>query len=267
MSESQGKAILIHGETGVGKTVLSIKKAPRPLLALDADNGLDSVIGVEGDDQVYVWRPPAGESELSWDDIDSFRNYVKAGEWDAQFKIIVADNLTALQKPIITHVIGEARARINDPKQLELRSEHTPTKQDWGEIYRIMDKWIRDVRDGGKRRGAHVIFTAGTRDWLDENAGYTKLFPNIEGAERSQIASHMDIVGYLEQEDGVRRLQLAPSGAIIAKVRLPADRHDRVPDEIIDPDFQKLMAEVKKGGGTPPPRQRKTTSKPTRIKK
>lgn len=265
--ESTGKSILVHGYSDAGKTVLALLKAPRPILVLDCDNGLDSVIGMVGSGEVYIWEPSNGV-EYSYEDLDEYRNYVLAGDWAADFKTIVTDNLTAAQKPFIRHALEESISRLPDDKKAA-RDPDIPSQQDWGKIYRTMDQWIRDIRDGAKRRGVHAIFTSGTKEWVDEESGVEKIFPNLEGQVRNQVASHMDAVAYIEIDDGERILHLAPTGAIITRVRLPVARHGNVPDEITDPDFEKLIAAVKgqegeKARRAPSPKKPSPTKKPTK---
>lgn len=239
---TSGRCILIHGDTGAGKTVLAIEKATRPMLVLDCDTGLDSVIGTSGSDKIDIWGPAEGESELTWEDMDEFRNYLLAGDWHQPYKVIVVDNVTAGQKPVIVSCIEEAMDRLDEDKRAS-RDPDIPSQQDWGKIYRRMDRWIRDVKSV-KRRGVHVIFTAGTREWMDEAEGYTKLMPNLEGQERNQIATHMDAVGWLEADEDGRRLHLAPSGAFVTKVRLPVEHHGKIPDAVEDPNFDSMMEAV-----------------------
>lgn len=221
---------------------MAIEKAPRPLLVLDCDTGLDSVIGSAGSAKVDIWGPSAGETELNWDDMDEFRNYLLAGDWRHPYKVVVIDNITAGQKPVIVSCIEEALDRLDDDARAK-RDPDIPSQQDWGKIYRRMDRWIRDVKSI-KRRGVHVIFTAGTREWMDEAEGYTKLMPNLEGQERNQIATHMDAVGWLEADEDGRRLHLAPSGAFVTKVRLPIASHGKIPDAVESPDFNSMLEAV-----------------------
>lgn len=232
---SVGKAILIHGPTGAGKTTLAIHKAPRPVLVLDADQGIDSIIGTTNPEEIILWEGS------DWESLDEFRDYVKSGDWD--FKTIVVDNVTVAQKPVIRYAIEQAMAKLDDAGKAK-RDPDIPSQQDWGKIYRVLDKWIVDIKSVAKQKGVNVIFTAGTAEWLDADAGYTKLMPDIEGKERNQIATHMDAVGWLEHDEDGRRLHLAPSGAFITKVRLPIDQHGQVPDEIEDPDFTKMISAV-----------------------
>lgn len=239
---TSGRCILIHGHTGAGKTVLAIHKAPRPLLVLDCDTGLDSIFGTGTPSKVHIWGPQEADIEMTWEDMDQFRNYVVAGDWELPYKTIVVDNVTAGQKPVIVEAIDQALSRMSDDKRAT-RDPDIPSQQDWGKIYRMLDKWIRDIKSA-KRRGVNVVFTCGTREWLDEVEGYTRLMPNLEGQERNQIATHMDAVGYLEADEDGRRLALGPNGATITKVRLPVTMHGKVPDVIENPDFTKLIRAV-----------------------
>lgn len=240
LEETAGKAILIHGPTGSGKTTLAIHKAPRPILVLNADNGLDSIIGTSRSDDIEVWEPKVGD--IDWEIVDEFRNYVVSGDWQLPFKTIVADNVTAIQKPVIVEAIQIEIGRL-DPEKAAMRDPDIPTQGGWGKIYRMLDKWIRDVKSV-KRLGVHVVFTAGTSEWMDEEAGYSKMMPDIEGKERNQIATHMDAVGWLDSDEEGRSLHLAPSGAFITKVRLPIASHGQEPDEIKNPDFRKMISAI-----------------------
>ncbi len=246
-TESAGKAIMIHGPTGVGKTVLAIHKAPRPILVLDADNGIDSVIGTTRMDDIHIWSPSDGV-RFTYEDLDEFRNYVVAGDWEMSYKTIVPDNITAAQKPFIPWAIAQRAARQTDVTKRELIDPDIPSQNDWGKIYRTYDRWIRDLRDA-KRRGAHIIFTAGSYTWMDEEAGYEKIMPDLEGREREQVPTHMDAVCYYAYEDdddesSDRILHLAPSGAVVTKARVPIALHNKIPSEVRNPDFKAMMAAV-----------------------
>ncbi len=246
-----GRSVLIHAVGGSGKTVLAIHKAPRPTLVLDCDNGLDSVIGTDDMEDIILWEP-RNRVDYDWEDLDEFRNYVKAGEWRHDYQSIVVDNATAAQKPVIRSVIDEMTEKAAQKAQGEdevVVDPDNPSRQGWGKIYRRLDKWITDIRDA-KRRGPHVIFTAGTSEWMDTAEGYTRMMPDIEGKERNQISTHFDAVMWLESDDDGRRLYVAPSGAFITKVRLPVSRHDKVPDVIEDPDFNSMIAATKLEGGS-----------------
>lgn len=239
-----GRAVLVHGATGSGKTVLAIHKAPRPTLVLDCDNGLDSVIGTKAMEEVALWKPGDGRVDFDWDDLDGFRNYVKAGKWKHDYRAIVVDNGTAAQKPVIRSIIDEmiekASLKSDDDEEGKLDPDN-PSRQGWGKIYRRFDRWVTDIRDA-KRRGPHVVMTAGTSEWMDDVEGYSRFMPDIEGKERNQIATHFDAVMWLEADEDGRRLYVAPQGAFITKVRLPIDRHDQVPETIENPDFNSMIA-------------------------
>lgn len=256
LEESTGKAILIHGPSGAGKTTLAIHKAPRPILILNADYGLDSVIGTSRSEEIEVWEMESG-GDINWEIIDEFRNYVVSGDWQMPFKTIVPDNLTVIQKPVIAYAISEELRRLDEEKRAT-RDPDIPSQSAWGKTYRVFDKWVRDVKSA-KRLGVNVVFTAGTSEWMDDEAGYSRMMPDIEGRLRNQIAMHMDAVGWLENDDEGRRLHLAPSGAFITKVRLPIASHGKEPDEILNPDFNKMIRAIKgesKKGSKPTSRKR-----------
>ena len=242
---SVGRAVLIHAISGAGKTVLAIHKAPRPILVLDCDNGLDSIEGTEDSDNIHVWSPSFG-SEFVWEDLDMFRNYVKSGDWSLPYKTIVVDNVTAAQAPVISWSINEliVKAQSSQDGGPSKIDPDVPSQQGWGKIYRVMDKWIREIRDA-KRTGVNVIFTSGTAEWMDKSEGFVKLMPDLEGKVRTRITTHMDAVGYLESDDDGRRLYLGPNGSFITKVRLPIKAHGKLPEAVENPDFNSMMDAVK----------------------
>lgn len=201
---------LIHGDSGVGKSWLG-DTAPAPRLVVDAEGSVEFTPSNK-----IVWdpatqAPPKADGTwdtcvvraLSYEILDKVYQWLASGDHD--FKSVVFDHLTEIQKRIISHFNGTQALR----------------EADWGTLLRHMEDWLRrhrDLRYHPTRPMSAVIFVAATTDRDD------KIRPALQGQFRDLAPYMVDLVGYMfnqtdENGNVLRRLLITPQERFVAKCR------------------------------------------------
>lgn len=229
-------SILVHGESGAGKSTFSIS-APTPTLFLDVEAGSRFL-----KTRKVKWNPLDGEDppvdDGTWDTcvviVHDFETALKAYEWlksgKHPFKTVVLDSISELQ--------AKAQESINGRAQMQT--------QHWGQLLSKIAFFCRDLRDLTAHKSnplEAVIVTAMSRD-VD---GVKK--PYLQGQVSSQIPYWFDICSYLfvDQvvEPGtntavpVRKLLTAKHPLFEAKSRVPG-----LPAIIDNPDVSNMLESV-----------------------
>lgn len=204
--------ILLHGDSGVGKSWLAASAA-QPVLVLDAE-GRARYLPYPNK---IEWHPERGEkppeADGTWThcvvQITSFRTLDYVYQWlqsgQHQFKSVDIDSLMELQKRFIDDLVGA--------NQLQT--------QDWGEVLRTLEGQVRKFRDltlSDANTVDCVAITVGTKD---TDSG--KRVPLLQGALRDTLPYYMDAVGYLyvapDPTTGAmqRKLLVQPTNTVVAK--------------------------------------------------
>lgn len=220
-------SIVLHGESGVGKTTLA-DTAPGPRLILDAEGGSrftpSRKIGWDG-----LGAPPAYDG--TWDTcvvvVRSFTQISTVFQWlnsgQHHFKSVVLDSLTEMQKRVLDDVAGTEQ----------------PTTQDWGALLRRMEALVRQFRDLTTHPTnplEAIVLVCPT----SEKSGRYR--PHVQGQLGITLPYFVDVVGYLyvqaDQATGVlqRRLLVQPSGQFDAK-----DRTGRLGNEVVEPTITGML--------------------------
>ena len=215
--------IMIYGPPGVGKTVLagtaSRSKALSPVLFADAEAGTLSL-----KDDIDVVRIT---------DMPTLGKMVKFLRTEKQYKTVVIDSLTEVQKIIMKHVIQQAVKE--DPKH----DKEIPYQKDWYRNSELVRRIVRSFRD----LPMHVIFTALDREVKDDLTGSVQTLPALPGQLAGEVPGYLDIVGYLtvQEVDGniVRRLIVQPTPMIMAK-----DRSDALGPWIDNPELSSIVKRI-----------------------
>jgi len=215
--------MLIHGETGSGKTYLAATAAlvpdMRPVLFFDCESGRMSAYNVPGisQDNITFFSVEGPK------DIEMIEQLVDKPE---RFKTIIVDSLTEMYSVLLnSYIAAQGRARA------------MPQLQDYG----LISKRIMDFLRGNVRTSpAHFIATAGTAMDKDEDVGAIHFSPDILGKLNVRAGRMFDIVGYLVSEvsskSGIisvgRTLQVQPYKRVRAK-----DRSGKLGDKVEDPSM------------------------------
>jgi hypothetical protein len=201
--------LVVHGESGVGKTWLGAT-APGPRLIIDAEGGSGWTPGKKVAWDVDKGTPPPDTEETCVSTVKNFKTLGLILQWlqsgQHPFRSVVLDSLTEIQKRCLDNITGVEQA----------------DQRAWGEVLRKMEGLVRTFRDLTIPNGVPtldtVVFVAGSQ----VKDGVTR--PHLQGQLGNTLPYFVDAVGYLylkQDEDGeiARQLLVAPVGGYVAKDR------------------------------------------------
>lgn len=223
-------SVVIHGESGVGKSWLA-DTAPAPRLVLDAEGGSKFT---PSQPKIF-WdplreEPPRGELETVQCLVRDFDTMTRVFQWlnsgQHDFSSVIWDSLTEIQKRCLDAIVGV----------------NIPTTQDWGTLLRQMEGLVRQYRDLSNhplKPLSVVCFLATTE--LDE---IKERRPNVQGKLRLTLPQFVDVVGYLYTKQGEsgtleRILLTQPYPGFVAK-----DRTNRLEPAITDPNLERMLEKI-----------------------
>lgn len=203
--------ILIHGESGVGKSTTA-DTCPGPRLILDAEGRAKYTPS----GPKVLWNPMTEAppkydgtwntcvvSVTDFDVVDQVYVWLRSGQHP--FVSVVVDSLMEMQKRAIDKIAGMQQMKT----------------QDWGELLRRLEGQVRTFRDLTMIEDNPiqvVVFIVGSV--MGEDG---KQRPLLQGALKNTVPYYIDVVGYLftqiDTETGslVHRMLLRPEPGFVAK--------------------------------------------------
>ena len=156
------------GDSGKGKTffVGSIADYGKPFV-VDAELGLMS----------------AADKDFDHVSVDTFKQFGNACRW-------YMDNY---KEHGYTHLVVDSVSRLQQYLAREISPDMKLTQQQWGEILATLRKTIDWLT---KQCPTHVHVTAMAMESKDDITGAIKIYPNIQGAFRYDLAGYFDVVMY-----------------------------------------------------------------------
>lgn len=206
--------MLVYGDPGVGKT--SFIGTAKNVLIADTESGL---LALKDQDVPYV-------AIRKWADIEELYRYLRDEKHD--FKVIAIDTMTELTKKLVQEM-EEGKKFTNASGGLTL--------QGWGEVIKKVRNTVRAFRD----LNISVIFTAHAQFESTDEASKMRV-PMLQGKLPMELASMVDIVGYMEVvgdgEDKKHVIRAESSQKYYAKDRTETS------DGIMKPDFEEIRQAV-----------------------
>ena len=208
-SAMNGVKVLAHGESGVGKTVLTAT-LPTPVL-ISAESGS---LSLKTENLIRLFGPnnPTVTYNMPIILIENIDDLIDADNWCAssaearQFQSIGLDSLTEVAEVILNN----AKKQVKDARQA------------YGELISKMENTIRLFRDLPQK---HVLMVAKTEPLKDELSGVVKYSPAMPGSKLGpKLAYFFDEVFYVgvnnhPQHGKYRYLQTQPDLQRVAKDR------------------------------------------------
>lgn len=220
--------ILIYGESGVGKTVLSgsadAVPAMRKVLLLDMEGGSESLRNTYPN--VEIARV------MTWKKVQEIYNELYSGKHD--YSTVIIDSLTETMKFSMEGVLADPRRKENEKVDEDIASQ-----RDWYKNIEQTRRFVRGFRD----LPMSTIFTALVREDRNARTGKITKKPSLSGKVASEVAAFLDVVLYyyvkeVKEGDEYRSMRLllsTPTEEITAK-----DRTAMLPQITEAPTMEKL---------------------------
>lgn len=227
--------ILVHGESGVGKSTFGCS-GPLPRLITDVENSSQFLEQVQVTWNPLTERPPEwdGSWELcvvkmkNWDIAEATLNWLRSGQHP--FRSVSVDSISELQVKL--------RESIQTGDEMKI--------QHWGKLLQNMGGYLRGLRDivGDEENPSHIeTMTLVSTSIINEKG---TLKPYLQGQIATQVPYLFDVTGYLY----VDMLPNPQTGALEEKRVLFTGKHPmyeaksriaRLPQTIIDPTLDLVM--------------------------
>lgn len=209
--------MLVHGESGIGKTWLALELARyfETLLVFSER----SRSAIKSHPHFSEIRKKLHIMDChSWSDVMYCKDYAAANL--ASFQWVVFDSLTDIGKRCADDV-AEGK---DDKKEAD-----TLSKRDWGKVSFRMQKFTREVRD----LYTNVLFIALSTGVPNDLTGEVKFYPSLTGKLKEEMSPLMDTTGYMYPYDNSgeisRGVLFTTSPIAIAK-----DRNNKLKNEPAD---------------------------------
>lgn len=208
-SQASGVKVLVYGDSGIGKTVLTAT-APSPIL-ISAEAGTLS-LRKKNLERLFGVGTAGISYEIPTILINSVDDLKQAYDWcdrsvEAKgFQTIAIDSISEIGEVILNN----AKRQVKDPRQA------------YGELIEKMETLIRYFRD---LPGRNVYMAAKLEPLKDELTGITKYYPSMPGKKLGPVISYFfDEVFRLginktPQGESYRFLQTQPDIQFVAKDR------------------------------------------------
>lgn len=225
---------LIHGPQGSGKTTLAATIAeagPTLFIDLAGEKGIRSIKSLSYGSNLTVVRP---DSITMMDDL-----YWELDKGNHDFKAVVIDSLTAVQKMTMRYLLGHDETAVR-----EIRQGVAPADmRTWGQALDVMQDvamfWY-GLADAQRDNPMHVVMTAQTKVGEDD-AGNPLLRPDVQKGALSITLATPDYVLYTDVEDNMDAVaddSLPPMNHIVrfgsnpeygTKARVPFNLRGKIP--------------------------------------
>jgi ABC-type dipeptide/oligopeptide/nickel transport system ATPase component len=184
------------GDSGKGKTFFAgtIADYGKPFI-IDAENGL-----ITSSDKTFEYTS-----------VNNFNEFGEACKWYIEnykakgYTHLVVDSISRLQQYLVNSLNPDGKITINQ----------------WGEVLATLRKTINWLT---KECPTHVHMTSMAMESKDELSGQIKIYPNIQGAFRYDLAGYFDVVVYhdcgMKNDKQVYWIQTQGDERITARSRL-----------------------------------------------
>lgn len=194
---SEGTAILVMGDAGVGKTTLIRGLNTDTTLLIGIDPGYDVIAGWDGH-----------KAKLDESRIKSVTEYVQWLTINARgrYRTVVVDNVSYLEKWAIRSLT-------------EFRGKEFTELKEYGDVGNVMRAWLTSMRDL-RRHGVNVVFFSHIKTDMKGFEGV--VHPSLQDKVSRDFLGYVDCVGYMSiapDQNRTRTIQWDGSATVKAKRR------------------------------------------------
>jgi hypothetical protein len=238
--------ILIHGDTGCGKTVMT--GALPNTLFISVEEG--TISAKRSGSKAKVWRV------RHWDDL------VAAYEWlrdnpGHPFKWVVIDSVTAAQSRCLRAILEEAVA--NNPK----RDPDIPAIQDHFKWQLMIKRMVTDFNE----LPVNTIWLARSMNKEDPE-GEDIVVPLIEGKDyqiSAWVSGEVHLLAYMKKTTNKQGKIVRKLYTNEHKLYWCKDRYDILEHVITNPDLRKIVKQIEDSGASPEVKPSSTKSSATKA--
>jgi len=221
---------LISGLTGSGKTTLAstIAGCGKTLFVdLVGEKGTRVFQGAPYAKNIDVVRP------TSVTDMDDVFWKLNSGSHD--YKAVVLDSLTGLQKMTMRYLLGHSETAVKEIAKGGATAEF----RTWGQALDIMTDtatfWY-GLADGNRPNPLHVVMTTQVKEELHEASGEIVFYPDVQRGARSIVLSTPDYVVYCdvvnddldEEAQPIHIVRFGSNPTYRMKARIPYDLRGKI---------------------------------------
>ena len=239
ISELQlGTAMLIYGRANTGKTAV-LGTFPKPLFYLDIEE--------EGTETISMTPGIKGLRIDSWEELDEVYWWLKTEK--REYASVGLDQISQLQ------VLGMRQVKEDDGKA----PDDPMSRRLWGKLSGMMQDMIfkfRDLRKMGYMVGFVAHDRANEAEDGEDDQIEPFIGPRVMPSVASSLAGAMSIIGntfiretFTKAPNGGKKIRsvqycmrLGPHAMYVTKARTPRESGIEVPDIIVNPTFDKVMA-------------------------
>lgn len=209
--------MLLYGEPSSGKTfhfgtLTTWPEEFLPALLIDIDGGWDTI---RHKSEIDI-SPPIRNLQALKD------LYKELAADPFHYKCVGLDNISELQKIDMNEVMVDAKAKAQNPDNIDL---YVPSPREWGKSGERMRIIIRAFRD----LPSHTICLAHMDEKEDKRFKFDRIWPGMPGKLRHELAGFFSVVGYLNvyEENGevYRQIQFKKTRTVQARCRF-VDEND-----------------------------------------
>lgn len=221
-SHTKWLKVLLYGMPGTRKTVFTAT-APNPLI-IDIERGAHSIRNhpeLAAKCKVLEFKSIFQAEQLL--------NYLpnKANILGlADRETLVVDSFSELSKRDLDEIVGDAASKDAS------RNKYLPIGPDYNISTEHMRQFASKLRD----LPMHVIVTCHVKEEKDESTGRILVRPNLTPKLAGTLAGIFDVVGYMQLDNDVAKLQVHPTDKVTAKTRIGG-----LPPIIENPTFDSLL--------------------------
>lgn len=262
----KGIILSVYGRAGTGKTTLACT-FPKPLLIIGSEDGTGSVRDVEGIDFILVETSSEVDQLIGYVPTGHMRDVSRKDNFGGGYKTVVLDTVGGLQDLVLKEVLGLDSVPLQG-------SWGMANQETWGAVSSQVKEILADLISLSAR-GINIVIVAHEKNFTDSGSHSDVMLPYVnvavQPATRDWLNGKCDYIGQMYIREQVRKERIEEGGQSmiidtktgrsefclrvkqhpIFMTRFRCPKGTKLPDAIVDPDYNKIKTLIE-GGNTAP---------------